>query len=116
MKNTLLLTGSSNILVRLPTVNMKNCLAQKSENVRSHYSQYNRENATPSSGTSALASYKEEFRVRVRVRVRRISRYKTPFQHTYYLHGTPIKEGDHAKYLQGSGSQTISSGIDTLTR
>ena len=33
--------------------------------------------------------------------VLRISRSKTPFQHTYYLHGTPIKEDDHAKYLQG---------------
>ena len=45
-------------------------LPQKSENVRphssitllkmqSHYSQSSRENATPSSGTSPLASYKE---------------------------------------------------------
>ena len=32
---------------------------QKSENVRPHYSQSSRENATPSSGTSPLASYKE---------------------------------------------------------
>ena len=29
----------------------------------------------------------------------RISPSKTPFQHTYYLHGTPLKEVDHAKYL-----------------
>ena len=28
-----------------------------------------------------------------------ISPSKTPFQHTYYLHGTPRKEVDHAKYL-----------------
>ena len=32
---------------------------KKSENVRPHYSQSSRENATPSSGTSPLASYKE---------------------------------------------------------
>ena len=29
----------------------------------------------------------------------RISRSTTPFQHTYYLHGTPLKEVDHAKYI-----------------
>ena len=34
-------------------------LPQKSENVRPHYSQSRRENATPSSGASPLASYKE---------------------------------------------------------
>ena len=34
-------------------------LPQKSENVRRHYSHPSRENATPSSGTSTLASYKE---------------------------------------------------------
>ena len=32
---------------------------KKSENVRPHYSQFNRENATLSRGTSPLASYKE---------------------------------------------------------
>ena len=32
---------------------------QNSENVRHHYSQSSRENATPSSGTSPLASYAE---------------------------------------------------------
>ena len=32
---------------------------KKSENVWPHYSQSSRENATPSSGTSPLASYKE---------------------------------------------------------
>ena len=32
---------------------------KKSENVRPHYSQSSRENATPSSGTSPFASYKE---------------------------------------------------------
>ena len=31
--------------------------------------------------------------------VLRISRSKTPFQHTYCLHGTPLKEVAHAKYL-----------------
>ena len=60
MKNTLLFICSSNILVRLLIVNMENCLTpQKSENVRPHYSQSSRENATPSSGTASLASYKE---------------------------------------------------------
>ena len=29
----------------------------------------------------------------------RISLCKTPFQHTYCLHGTPLREVDHAKYL-----------------
>ena len=62
----------TNILVRFLTVNLNNCLApNKSENVRPHssnsiekgdpiiVSQSSRENATPSSGTSPLASYKE---------------------------------------------------------
>ena len=61
MKNALPFTYSKNILVRLLTVNMKNCLTQESKNVRPlqvtllkmrpHYSQ--------SSGTSPLASYKK---------------------------------------------------------
>ena len=59
MKNALLFTYSKNILVRLLTVNMKNCLTQESKNVRPlqvtllkmrpPYSQ--------SRGTSPLASY-----------------------------------------------------------
>ena len=68
MKSTLLLTYSTNILVPFLTVNMKNCLTPKNTKMcdpilvtllkmRSHYSQYGRENATPSSGK--LASYKE---------------------------------------------------------
>ena len=57
MKNTLLFICGSNILVRLLTVNMKNCnTPPKPENVRPHYSHSSRENATPSSGTSPLAS------------------------------------------------------------
>ena len=57
MKNTLLFICGTNILVRLLTVNMKNCnTPQKPENVRPHYSHSSRENATPSSGTSPLAS------------------------------------------------------------
>ena len=70
MKNTLLFTYSTNILVRLLTVNMKNCLTPKNPKMcdpilvtllkmRPHYSQSSRENATPSSGTSPLASDKE---------------------------------------------------------
>ena len=70
MKKTLLFTYSTNILVRLLTVNMKNCLTPKNPKMcdpilvtllkmRPHYSQSSRENATPSSGTSPLASYKE---------------------------------------------------------
>ena len=31
--------------------------------------------------------------------VLRISQSKTPFQHSYYLHSTSLKEVDHAKYL-----------------
>ena len=60
MKNTLLFICSTNILVRLLTVNVENCLtSQKSENVLPHFIQSSLENGTPSSGTSPLASYKE---------------------------------------------------------
>ena len=71
MKNTLLFIDITNILVRLLAVNMKNCLTPKSQKcacdpilvtllkTRPHYSQSSRENGTPSSGTSPLASYKE---------------------------------------------------------
>ena len=60
MSNTLLLICSTNILVRLLTVNVENCLTpQKSENVLPHFIQSSLENGTPSSGTSPLASYKE---------------------------------------------------------
>ena len=70
MKNTLLFIYSTNIQVRLLTVNMKNCLTQENPNMcdpilvtllkmRPYYSPSSRENATPSSGTSPLASYKE---------------------------------------------------------
>ena len=70
MKNTLLFIYSTNIVVRLLTVNMKNCLTQENPNMcdpilvtllkmRPHYSPSSRENATPSSGTSPLASHKE---------------------------------------------------------
>ena len=70
MKNSLLSICSTNILVRLLTVNMKNCFTQKNPKMcdpilvpllkmRPHYSQFSRENATPSSGTFPLASYKE---------------------------------------------------------
>ena len=70
MKNTLLSTYSKNILVRLLIVNMRNCLTHKNLKMcdpilvtllkmRPYYSQFSLENATPSSGTSPLASYKE---------------------------------------------------------
>ena len=70
MKNTLLFTYRSNILVRLLTLKISRpFLPQKSENVRPilvtllkmrpHYSQSSRKNATPSSDTSQLASKKE---------------------------------------------------------
>ena len=70
MKNTLLFICSTNILVRLLTVNMKNCLIPKNPKMcdpilvtllkmRPHYSQSSRENATPPSGISPLASYME---------------------------------------------------------
>ena len=58
MKNTLLFTYSANILVRLLTVTWRTVLLEKSENVGPHSSN-SIENATPSSGTSPLASYKE---------------------------------------------------------
>ena len=77
MKNNLLFIYSTNILVRLLTVNMKNCLTPKNPKMcdpilvtllkmRPHYSQSSRENATPSSGTFPLASYKEVPPPRVR--------------------------------------------------
>ena len=60
MKNTLLFTYSTNILVRLLTVNMENCLAKsRIYKMRPYYGQSSRENATPSSSTSPLASYEE---------------------------------------------------------
>ena len=46
MKNTLLFTHITNILVRLLTVNMKSYLTPKLENVRPHSSN-SIENATP---------------------------------------------------------------------
>ena len=69
MKNTLLFTYSTNILLHLLTVNMKNCFTQKNPKMwdpilvilakmRPHYSQSSRDNATPSRGTSP-SSYKE---------------------------------------------------------
>ena len=71
MKNTLLSTYSTNILVvSLLIVNMKNSLTSKNLKMcdpilvtllktRPHYSQSSHENATPSSGTSPVVSYKE---------------------------------------------------------
>ena len=69
MKNTLLFICSTNILVRLLTagaVNMKNCLPKMCDHILvtllkmgPRYSQSSRENATPFSCTSPLASYKE---------------------------------------------------------
>ena len=61
MKNTLIFTYSTNILLGM----FANCKCEelsylkKSENVRPHYSQSSRENATSSSGTPPLAYYKE---------------------------------------------------------
>ena len=65
-----LFSYSTNILLLLLTVDMKNCLTPKYPKMcdpilvtllkmRPHYSQSSRENATPSSGTSPLASYKK---------------------------------------------------------
>ena len=71
MKNTLLFAYSTNILVRLLAVNMKTELSYPKNpkmcdpilvtplKMQPHYSQSSRENATPSSGTSSVASYKE---------------------------------------------------------
>ena len=70
MKNTLLFFCSTNILVCLRTVNMKNCLTPKNPKMCDpilvtllkkwpHFIQSSCENATPSSSTSLLASYKD---------------------------------------------------------
>ena len=68
MKNTLLFIYSTNILVILFTVIMKNCLTPQNPEMcdpilvtllkmRPHYNQSSRENATPSSGTSLIRKY-----------------------------------------------------------
>ena len=70
IKNTLLFIYSTNILEGLLTLHMKNCPTPKNPKmcdpilltllkIRPHYSHSRRENATQSSGTSPLASYKE---------------------------------------------------------
>ena len=70
MKNTSLFTYSTNIVVRLLTVHVKNFIYPKNTKMchpilvtplkmRPHYSQSRGENATPPSGASPLASYKE---------------------------------------------------------
>ena len=70
MNNTLPFTYSTNILVRLLTVNMNNTILPQNPKMcdpilvtllkmQPHYSQSSRENAIPSSSTSPLASYKE---------------------------------------------------------
>ena len=70
MKNTSLFTYSTNIVVRLLTVNVKNFIYPQNPKMcdpilappmkmRLHYSQSRGENATPSSGASPLAFYKE---------------------------------------------------------
>ena len=68
MKNTLLFTYSTNILVRLLTFKvskrarnpkMYHPILVTLMKMRPYYSQFSRENATPSRGTSPLASYKE---------------------------------------------------------
>ena len=67
MKDILLFIYSTNILVRLLTVNVKNCLTPKNSKMcdpilvtllkmQPQYSQSSHENVTPSSGTSPLAS------------------------------------------------------------
>ena len=68
MKNTLLFTYSTNLLVRANRryeqlsnpQNRKMCdpILVTLLKMQHHYSQSSRENATPSSGTSPLASYK----------------------------------------------------------
>ena len=72
MKNSLRFTYNTNTLVRLPTINIhkyedlsyrentKMCdpMLVTLSKMRPHYSQTSREKATPSSGTSPLASYR----------------------------------------------------------
>ena len=57
----LLFTNRINILVRLLTLNMKNCLTTKIRKCATllKMQKTSLENATPSSGISPLASYKE---------------------------------------------------------
>ena len=59
MKNTLLFTYSTNILVRLLTVNVKKFLNPKIRKCATQFKYNSNENATPSSGTSPLGSDKE---------------------------------------------------------
>ena len=58
MKNTLLFTYSTIILVRANRKYEQLSNPQTLLKMQPHYSQSSRENATPSSGTSLLASYK----------------------------------------------------------
>ena len=58
MKNTLLFTYSTNILVHLLTANVRPH-SRNSLKMQPHYSQSRRENATPFSCPSPLASYNE---------------------------------------------------------
>ena len=106
MKNTLFLTYSTNILVCLLTVNMKNCLTPKNPEIQCdpilvtllkmqlHYSQSSRQNATPSSGTFPLASYKDRSTLPpgpLTLQVRRVTNIN--FLNTYLLFETHTTEG-----------------------
>ena len=59
MKNTLLFTYSTNILVCLLTVGVKNFLTPKIQKCATPFKYNSIENETPSSGTSPLGSDKE---------------------------------------------------------
>ena len=101
MKNTLLFIYSTNIPVCLLTMNMMNCLTPKIQKMRvdpilvtllkmrPHYSQSTHENATPSSGKSPLASYKEEPHPRAAM-LRRLSTHK----YLYLLYSCTHNEKD----------------------
>ena len=89
MKNTLLFTYSTNILVRLLTVNMKNSYHQNPKKcdpilvtplkMPPHYSQQSsRKNATPSSGTSPLAWVCQQSVTNINVRLRFYARDPNP--------------------------------------
>ena len=130
MKNTLLFIYSTNILVRLLTVNMKNCLTPKNPKMcdpilvtllkmRPHYSQSSLENATPSSDTFLLASYKEVPPTPPAAMLCRLSTHEIYLAHSIFLHAqregrVVIFRPHHLHRLSFDTTQFITTSLTSL--
>ena len=129
MKNTLLFIYNTNVLVRLPTVNMKNYLTPKKQKMcdpilvtlkmRPHYSQSSLENATPSSDTFLLASYKEVPPTPRAAMLRRLSTHKYYLAHSIFLHAqregrVVIFRPHHLHRLSFDTTQFITTSLTSL--